>query len=101
MLVEELPSLWNDTKIVRLEKTENWSGREDLNLRPPAPKAGALPGCATPRRGRALLPPGHTSATDDAFEGELTTEARPGAASSERTPPRGARSPTSPPAPAP
>src|SRR5438132_1874126 len=28
----------------------NWSGREDLNLRPPAPKAGALPGCATPRR---------------------------------------------------
>src|SRR5438552_17154491 len=27
----------------------NWSGREDLNLRPPAPKAGALPGCATPR----------------------------------------------------
>ncbi len=32
-------------------KTENWSGREDLNLRPPAPKAGALPGCATPRHG--------------------------------------------------
>jgi hypothetical protein len=30
----------------------SWSGREDLNLRPPAPKAGALPGCATPRRGR-------------------------------------------------
>src|SRR5207249_12243191 len=27
----------------------NWSGREDLNLRPPAPHAGALPGCATPR----------------------------------------------------
>ena len=26
-----------------------WSGREDSNLRPPAPKAGALPGCATPR----------------------------------------------------
>jgi len=26
------------------------SGREDLNLRPPAPKAGALPGCATPRK---------------------------------------------------
>ena len=26
------------------------SGREDLNLRPPAPKAGALPGCATSRR---------------------------------------------------
>ena len=28
-----------------------WSGREDLNLRPPAPKAGALPDCATPRLG--------------------------------------------------
>ena len=26
-----------------------WSGRPDLNRRPPAPKAGALPGCATPR----------------------------------------------------
>src|SRR5208337_4944688 len=28
---------------------ENWSGRADLNRGPPAPKAGALPGCATPR----------------------------------------------------
>jgi hypothetical protein len=28
---------------------EKWSGRQDSNLRPPAPKAGALPGCATPR----------------------------------------------------
>ena len=27
-----------------------WSGRLDSNQRPPAPKAGALPGCATPRR---------------------------------------------------
>ena len=27
-----------------------WSGRPDLNRRPPAPKAGALPGCATPRQ---------------------------------------------------
>lgn len=26
-----------------------WSGREDLNLRPPGPEPGALPGCATPR----------------------------------------------------
>ena len=26
-----------------------WSGRLDSNQRPPAPKAGALPGCATPR----------------------------------------------------
>ena len=30
--------------------SEVWSGRQDLNLRPPAPQAGALPGCATPRR---------------------------------------------------
>jgi len=29
-----------------------WSGRPDLNRRPPAPKAGALPGCATPRHVR-------------------------------------------------
>ena len=31
------------------ERPRFQSGREDLNLRPPAPKAGALPGCATPR----------------------------------------------------
>jgi hypothetical protein len=30
-------------------RREIWSGRLDLNQRPPAPKAGALPGCATPR----------------------------------------------------
>ena len=30
---------------------EEWSGREDLNLRPPGPEPGALPGCATPRPG--------------------------------------------------
>src|SRR6516164_8483742 len=33
----------------KLTYSNHWSGREDLNLRPPAPKAGALPGCATPR----------------------------------------------------
>src|SRR5712672_2452223 len=27
----------------------NWSGRQDSNLRPLAPHASALPGCATPR----------------------------------------------------
>lgn len=27
-----------------------WSERKDSNLRPPAPKAGALPGCATLRK---------------------------------------------------
>ena len=26
-----------------------WSGRQDLNLRPPDPKSGALPNCATSR----------------------------------------------------
>ncbi len=31
------------------------SGREDSNLRPPAPKAGALPGCATPRRDQNVV----------------------------------------------
>jgi site-specific DNA recombinase len=30
-------------------KNEDWSGRADMNRGPPAPKAGALPGCATPR----------------------------------------------------
>ncbi|VWX56885.1 hypothetical protein SPHINGOR109_10733 [Sphingorhabdus sp. 109] len=33
---------------------EKWSGRQDLNLRPPVPKTGALPGCATPRRALPL-----------------------------------------------
>src|SRR4051812_30499682 len=34
-----------------------WSGRQDSNLRPSAPKADALPGCATPRgRRKRLLP---------------------------------------------
>ena len=28
---------------------DRWSGRQDSNLRPSAPKADALPGCATPR----------------------------------------------------
>ncbi len=27
----------------------DWSGRRDLNPRPLAPQASALPGCATPR----------------------------------------------------
>jgi hypothetical protein len=34
-------------------KAPSVSGRPDLNWGPPAPKAGALPGCATPRRKRA------------------------------------------------
>ena len=43
----------------------NWSGREDLNLRPPPPQGGALPGCATPRwncyRRRGTVHRGRTS----------------------------------------
>jgi hypothetical protein len=35
---------------------DKWSGRADLNRGPPAPKAGALPGCATPRLSFDLLP---------------------------------------------
>src|SRR6202000_1181101 len=31
------------------------SGRPDLNRGPPAPKAGALPGCATPRGRRSVI----------------------------------------------
>ena len=35
---------------IRLSYGRPWlSGRQDLNLRPSAPKADALPGCATPR----------------------------------------------------
>lgn len=32
------------------------SGWQDSNLRPPAPKAGAIPGYATPRTGIIFLP---------------------------------------------
>ena len=32
-----------------LSRRAAWSGQQDLNLRPSAPKADALPGCATPR----------------------------------------------------
>ena len=35
-------------KLVEREEVR-WSGRRDLNPRPSAPKADALPGCATPR----------------------------------------------------
>ena len=37
------------SQITILESATVWSGRGDSNARPPAPKAGALPGCATPR----------------------------------------------------
>jgi hypothetical protein len=39
---------WQRPKMSEL----NWSGHPDLNWRPPAPKAGALPGCAMPRHSK-------------------------------------------------
>ena len=46
---QSLPAHRSLLTLTRISDRKNWSGREDLNLRPPAPKAGALPGCATPR----------------------------------------------------
>src|SRR5918995_2938702 len=34
---------------LRRRPKPEWSGRQDLNLRPPVPQTDALPGCATPR----------------------------------------------------
>src|SRR5712691_9297250 len=33
---------------------QSWSGRRDSNSRPPAPHAGTLPGCATPRGRKSI-----------------------------------------------
>ena len=41
---------WRNT----LHRAEKWSGRADLNGRPLAPQASALPGCATPRHDQNL-----------------------------------------------
>ena len=44
-----------DQRLVPRGSCLSWikkSGRQDLNLRHPAPKAGALPNCATPRTAR-------------------------------------------------
>ena len=42
----------------------DWSGREDLNLRPLEPHSSALPGCATPRNRMAVYPRGRILAND-------------------------------------
>ena len=44
------PGIANRCVFGTASQHQDWSGREDSNLRPPAPKAGALPGCATPRK---------------------------------------------------
>ena len=41
-----------------LEQSGKWSEYKDSNLGPPAPKAGALPGCATLRRNQHSTPTG-------------------------------------------
>ena len=65
-----------------------WSGQQDSNLRPSAPKADALPGCAMPRNGRlgdgigALLrgrkPSGTRNIRQRAIGGPKTSDAPPG-----------------------
>jgi hypothetical protein len=40
----------NTAKAVQFQRVDQWSGRRDSNPRPSAPKADALPDCATPRR---------------------------------------------------
>ena len=48
------PSLLRHNSPTCLRKI--WSGRPDLNRRPPVPQTGALPDCATPRRTGSLSP---------------------------------------------
>src|SRR5215469_13259955 len=46
------------TEKVSQTAASQWSGRLDLNQRPLAPQASALPGCATPRcESIAVMPP--------------------------------------------
>ena len=51
-LLEQTAPLDGGREVIRSVDfmNRNWSGREDLNLRPPHPQCGALPGCATPRQ---------------------------------------------------
>jgi hypothetical protein len=41
--------IWN------IAEKNSWSGRLDLNQRPPSPEPGALPDCATPRQGTMII----------------------------------------------
>ena len=49
--IEPASSAWKAGVLPLNYARKIWSGRQDLNLRHPAPKAGALPSCATPRKG--------------------------------------------------
>ena len=42
---------------VHVHPPRTWSGRPDLNRRPPHPQCDALPDCATPRTSRCARPP--------------------------------------------
>src|SRR3954467_11450453 len=56
----------------------NQSGRPDLNRGPPAPKAGAIPGYATPRRDRNLLYPASSAQRAQECAKRATAVAVPG-----------------------
>ena len=49
MGIEPTTLAWK-AKVIPLNYTRSfWSEQQDLNLRPPVPKTGALPNCAMPR----------------------------------------------------
>ena len=52
--IEPALEAWK-ASVLPLNHTRDWSGRQDSNLRHPAPKAGALPDCATSRRPNSLV----------------------------------------------
>ncbi len=52
--VEPASSAWK-AEVLPLNHTRMWSGRLDSNQRPSAPKADALPNCATPRSRRNIV----------------------------------------------
>ncbi len=41
---------WRSVLTLYGVEVKKWSGQQDSNLRPSAPKADALPGCAMPRQ---------------------------------------------------
>src|SRR5207249_281313 len=66
-------------------REEGWSGREDLNLRPPGPQPGALPDCATPRRTATIAQPARQ---DKCAAGRGASPARRAPLDDERRPPQ-------------